>query len=748
MITIPAALAAPLLATLLLRTLNRFGPLAAIGLRIDPTTNREAYVLAAVAALLAVAALAWPAFRSARSFPGPERRNRRRQQPRSSTQRLGVDVALVALAALAFWQLQELGPRVGARVRGQFGVDPLLIIAPALGLLAGAVLALRTVPLLARVSEWAAGRRSIQTALASFQVARRPARYARSSLLLILAIGIGMFAASYTTTWVASQGEQARHAVGADVVVVPGRNATAADDLTLVSAHEGVDGVLASMPVVSTRGQLPGSTRLADFIALDAAKAATVVAIRPDLSPDFTELTSRLVAGRPVLAEVALPGEPVSLNLSVEAIEELPDPDDLHEGFEPTPVFSAQARLVLQDGAGLMHRIDIGRIPVNEGPVTMEAGLVTAGGAGTPSYPLALVAIEIVSQLPFQPSDVDLLMSGLTVSDAEGVTERVSLSETGWAVGASQVIGAQARPEINLASASQPGGIAAEVSTGAGFGVIPVIFTLKPTGAALPDTFPVVVTESFAEANSVGVGDTVSLPALRVPDSEAVIAGTLASFPTVDGAVADAIMVDLPTIQMMSYEPGLGLGDVDAYWVDLDGDVSNVVSQLLGPPIGSASATSAQELTDTLLSDPVALGTIGALTVGFVAAAVFAAVGFAVSATVSARERLVEFALLRALGLSPRQLGSWLAMEQGALVLTSLALGTVVGLALTATILPVIALTGDGTPASPEVIVRYPWGTILGLETVVVAMLAVIVAILALLLRRIGLGSLLRLGED
>jgi ABC-type antimicrobial peptide transport system permease subunit len=158
--------------------------------------------------------------------------------------------------------------------------------------------------------------------------------------------------------------------------------------------------------------------------------------------------------------------------------------------------------------------------------------------------------------------------------------------------------------------------------------------------------------------------------------------------------------------------------------------------------------SSSQELTDSLVSDPVALGTIGALTVGFVAAAMFAAVGFAVSATVSARERLIEFALLRALGLSRRQLGAWLIVEQGVLVVMSLALGTLVGIVLTAVILPLIALTQDGRAAVPDVIVIYPWRAVLGLELAVVSVLGAIVAVLTALLRRIGLGSLLRLGDD
>ena len=154
------------------------------------------------------------------------------------------------------------------------------------------------------------------------------------------------------------------------------------------------------------------------------------------------------------------------------------------------------------------------------------------------------------------------------------------------------------------------------------------------------------------------------------------------------------------------------------------------------------------EVADANKTDPIALGTMGSLTLGFVAAAVFAAVGFGVSATVSARDRVTEFALLRALGLSNRQLGSWLALEQGALVVSSVGLGTLIGLLLSWVALPLVSVTQSGTAPIPAVTLIYPWATMLLLVLAVVASLAVIVSLLVGLLRRMGVGSLLRLGVD
>jgi hypothetical protein len=258
----------------------------------------------------------------------------------------------------------------------------------------------------------------------------------------------------------------------------------------------------------------------------------------------------------------------------------------------------------------------------------------------------------------------------------------------------------------------------------------------------------VVVSESFPTTAFVDVGDDLRLPPLRIDNDKGVIAGTLAGFPSTDADLGEVVVLDLPTYQMMGYEPGSAIENADVYWSAIDGPEGPVLDALLSPPISSFGVESRRALIDRLVSDPVALGTIGALTVGFVAAAVFAAVGFAVSATVSARERLVEFALLRALGLSPRQLGGWLLLEQGVLVLVSLGLGTLLGALLTSTILPLVTLTQDGEAAVPTVIVEYPWGAIAGLETAVVVVLGLIVTSMVVLLRRIGLGSLLRMGED
>jgi ABC-type lipoprotein release transport system permease subunit len=753
-LTIPAALAAPWLASQALELLNDVGPLSSIALAIEPAPTAEAYILAGLAAVGSVIALTWPAYRSARRFP--ESAHKGRQRDRTASQRAGVDIALLALTVLVFWQLQSLGPAISATVRGRFGIDPLVIVAPALGLLAGAVLALRMIPLMARGAEHLASKsRQTITALSSWQVSRRPLRYARSALLLIMAIAIGIFAAAFSTTWLQSQHDQAEFQVGADVNLRPNRRINdSISDLTLATGHETVTGIGVSMPILRKEAQLARSGGIGQFIFLDAVRADGVVRIRPDLAPNFSALMDQLADQRPSIAGIGFDGEPTQMGIVVSASEEW-NFDDRFLGPNHRPGFDLRVSAVLQDGDGLIHKLRLGSIPLNIGAVRLEADLIhrlEEEMTTRPRYPLSLVDIEILSPVPpGPPHEAKVEIKGIYTNDGTNGWNPVSLdlSPDAWHVSRSELAILGTQPSIEF-SDDGTDTLSLDINTGAtGFGVPPpMYFSIRPAGTELGETYPVIVSESFLDFGSVEIGELVTLTNFSTP-LQAQIVGTVSAFPTVDRPGVETVLVDLPTYQMVSHGPGVPIEPASEYWLTTTGDDdAELVSILDGEPFESVNVDSIEDRTNSLTTDPVALSTIGALTLGFVAAAVFATVGFAVSATVSARERIREFALLRALGLSPGQLGSWLSLEQGALVIVSLALGTLVGTLVTYLILPLVSLTQDGSNAIPDITIILPWGAVAKLELAVLAVLAVLVAVTTLLLRRLGLGSLLRLGDE
>ena len=218
----PGRLLAPWLAVAALRAFNVVGPLAVIGLSIAPSVTIDAYVAAAVAAGICLVALTLPGVLAARSHAVPVTSGR--AETTGIGRRFGIDIALVAIAGLGLWQLRLYGAPLTRSIQGTIGLDPLLVAAPAIGLLAGALFALRIIPLVAQLLERVTTRgRGLVPSLGSRQLARRPLRYTRAALLLMLAMAIGVFAVSYTWTWTASQQDQATFQIGTDLRVQPGR---------------------------------------------------------------------------------------------------------------------------------------------------------------------------------------------------------------------------------------------------------------------------------------------------------------------------------------------------------------------------------------------------------------------------------------------------------------------------------------------------------------------------------------------
>ena len=132
-----------------------------------------------------------------------------------------LDVGLALLCAIGYLELSQFGAtqmRLALGDSGNQSSSPLLLLTPALLLLAGGLLLLRFVPLSARLGAWLASRgRGLTMLLAFAQIERTPARYARLTLLLALAVGLGLFALVFDASLTQSIHDSAAYGAGADV---------------------------------------------------------------------------------------------------------------------------------------------------------------------------------------------------------------------------------------------------------------------------------------------------------------------------------------------------------------------------------------------------------------------------------------------------------------------------------------------------------------------------------------------------
>ncbi len=762
LLTVPAALAAPFFAAFVLRAMNIAGPLSEIELAINPVVTRTSFIIAGVAAVGCLIALAVPALRSARQF-GDVRAARSREESRSIVQRAGLDIGLLLVAVVGFWQLQRFGAPITETVQGRLGIDPLLVAAPALGLLAGGVVALRTLPLISRLAESVTSRSTLLVpALSAWQVARRPLRYARAALLLMLATGIGLFSVAYATTWRNSQSDQAAFQTGAQLRVEPDRRiGTAVPYWALQDAYQDVPGFEAAMPVQREFGQLSRSTSIARYVVLDADQAAETVLLRPDLADgSLSELMGRIAEARVEPAAIELPGAPARVALDVAY-----QVDPLAPGTEIPPdvresrlEFNATMRLALIDADGQIFRVELGEVAQTGEVVRVEGALSHQLDDGTrlrPAYPLQVLSVEMRAAGPQDvPRTARLEVAGLLVSpeDSGEAWQPVplDLSLPAWDVSVTDLALARERPAI-MPDEDAANLLAIDIFSGAttSEAAIPLVIGFQPANAPEFETLPVLVSAELMEQSGLVVGDEFPLPSLPGYDGMGTVVGVIEEFPTVEPERGEPVVVDRRSYVAASFDPGQVTLAPDEYWLSIDPDqLDAAMDALAAEPFFSAEILSRDERETTLQSDPVALGTIGSLMIGFVAAAIFAGIGFAVNAAVSARERMVEFALMRAVGLSNRQLLAWLGLENALLVVFGLVGGTILGIVLAWLVLPLIAITQEATVAVPGVVVVYPWQTILWLDLVLVLVLVAAVGLLAVMLRRMGLGALLRLGEE
>ena len=270
---------------------------------------------------------------------------------------------------------------------------------------------------------------------------------------------------------------------------------------------------------------------------------------------------------------------------------------------------------------------------------------------------------------------------------------------------------------------------------------------LPSTIASLAETVPVIANRTFLAATASATGDTITVGVDGVSQPIS-ISGVVDTFPTTDPE-RPLLIVDEPTLGLMRLQANGIARSADEWWMQVaDGRQDALAAALRDSPFDSAHVVSAVDRSRSLSTDPVAIGIIGALALGFVATGLFAIVGLTVSAAVSARERRTEFALLRALGLSGRQLSSWLWLENGSLVLVGLLTGTGLGLLIGWIVLPFVTVTQRATTPVPPVIVQLPWDRILLLDVASALALGVAVVAIGSVLRRLGVGSVLRMGED
>ena len=724
-----------------------FFPLTGGGL-LPIRFSASVFLLAAGAAALCLLALLVPAIQATRRGVVHQRQHVARPPRAPFWQRFYLDLVMLVLGGVLYWELRAHGSLLTLDTFGELDIDPLLLVTPLLLMVAVAIVFLRLFPIVislaARLGKYVT---SASVILGLRYMARNPIHYGRPILLLMMAASVGMFAASFIGTLERSYSEQAAYSVGSDVRLERLYDRYARKD-TLIERYSSIPGV-EDLSIAyrgsGTVGSVFTQTNFTMF-AIDPESFEQVAWYRDDFSEKpLPELMNLLAEDQPIKEGLDLPEGTEIIGLWACPIE-------------PHPDLVIYARV--KDDLGYYIDYELGS-PASEGWQYLEASLMSEETDYPLTPPLSLQCIYArVKQNDFAyqatPPGVyldDLQVRGslssepMVIEDFEGALDWTTAAEESfwWA----------------LASVSAGGDTFTinneEFYNGAASGE----FRWAPSKtfgyrALYPnlDTRPLVLLASRSLLDKTGISvDRAVQIRMSGQYMSVVIKDVVDYFPTLDPEDREFVIANLDRLSglrnlVLSRSVHFYPNEV---WLTVTNDKEQKEAVL---DILDTEGFRAHELYDQAemiarsKADPlVAAGWGGILLIVVLGVTLVSGLGFVVYAYLSARGRQLEFAILRTLGFSLRQIIGLVCLEQLFVIGTGMGIGTFIGLRLSSFMMLFLQLAVKGERVLPPIILTTDWFTIGIAYIALTAAFIVTIALVILFFSRVALHRTLRMGD-
>ena len=754
LVVVPMIVVAPWLSRSVVDLLGRWGPAAGTGLDLRPEIPRGAWVAAAVVGLLTVAVVVTPAVRAAASFASarPQRPTEGGAERAGFLRRTGLDAAIAVVAVFGLWQMIRAGS-----VTATGRADPLLVGAPALGIIAISLLLLRMFSAAATLAERAAsGRRGVVPALAGWELTRRPGRLGRIAVLVVLATAVGAFTAVHLSSLRQSQVEQGDARVSADLVVTPdARSRSQIDQTLLAGGYRTTPGVTGAMPLdrqTVSFGAAPTGIAGVPLISVDAQQVDELLRTPERLVGPAAEGWARLhhpddLGGLPLAPEGA---ESWEVTMTAQPVA----------GANPEPSATAQVIFLVADRDATVHRLLGPELPLDGTPTRAEFDLrPEVDGSSLPfSAPLDLIGLELRGTPMALPPDADpgdlvgdqappTIEIGMTDLSVDG--SPVGIESREWSL-FDHVTSSTSIIEPDASAVSDEDSVTVEFNAGVDFfaNSRPAVVSLAtaPALGEQPPPIPVMLTDSLADTLGLRPGDTTAMTLRgRIHDVE--VADTVAAVPFAIDA-EQAVLADWSTLNTRQFLALGALATPTDWALGIEADAVDAARDtLLNDPFRSVAVSDRVGVSGDIGRDPTTVGLSGSMVLAFVAALTVAAVGMVLTAVMGARHRRGGVAILRALGIHRGELRRLLVLETLPLVAVSAVAGIITGIGLARLSLRSVAVSPDGTPAIPEPLLVVPWPAIAVVAGLVVVIGAVLPLLTARLLGRQRPADEIRFGE-
>ena len=711
--------------------------------------TQEAFLLGLAGGVLAVAVFTVATLAAARHGIVEARQSGARPPTASFLHRYYLDLVLLALIGLLWWQIQSRGAFLVQSVGTQeLKLDYSLLLGPVLGLMAAGLVIMRVFPWFASLLSQAVGPVGPSWLVHSLRhVARDPMVPGVLIVLLTLATALGVMGSAFSTTLERSQEERALYEAGADLRLLHGGGDRVNGPDRLAGVVNGVPGVEAAADVFRTTAHATatGFSTSGALLAVDAESIADVAWFRDDFA-DGRPLEDLVQALRPdAPVDPADAGIPLPPNTTGLALWVRPG-----NGASSMNLWAR-----LRDSTGQHVDTWVGHLDfAGWSRLTWELSPQALGSRSFRARPAnlrlvppySLTSIHVTNQFSsaepgtFFVGRLDALTPAgeVPVVDFEGID--------GW-----NIIEDFGRPglyalETSEAAAGQQFGTSARFSWSTGGVGLKGFRTGGPT-----KPLPALVSPLFLEVADAKVGDQVILGMSTYSLLVEVVA-EIEYFPTLYPGEGSFAVVDLGGFKDAAnrYSPRIG-GGPNELWVDTDG--APVATGALESALRDAGARvrgthNATTLVAQRVDQPLVSAGWGALLVLlFLAIALASASGVMLFSFLDTRDRQTEFALLRTMGSSGGQLKRVVWFNLFLMVVCGVGLGTWIGHLIGTGLLPLMEVAEGGARVTPSMVFTTDWQRLLISYLVLAAVTGVTVLWLAWLSSRIRLQQVLRMGE-
>ena len=756
LLAVPAVIAGPFVALGVVKLLGviffRLSGASGDFAGVPAGVSMNAFLLGMVGGGLAVVVFTVATLAAARRGNIESRQASARPPTTTLLHRYYLDVALLALIGVVWWQLQSRGAflvqSLGSR---ELTVDYSLLLGPALGLAAAGLIVLRLFPLAAAVlARLAEPLGPIWLLHVLRHLARDPMTPAMLIVLLMLATALGVMGSAFSATLERGQQERALYAAGADLRLHHGGWNRAQGPSAILDGLRGVEGVGASADVYRSSAYLTttGFSTSGTLLAVDSDAISDVSWFRDDFAGgrSLSELSQMLKSG-PSGSHSAPEADGIPLPADATALALWARPGGSAQYIGIWARLRDSEGQVVDSLVGEMNSTQWSRLSLDLSSVGVsDDGFRRQPPAPDLKPPFELLSFSVRSRL--QENDGGAVFLGRLETVTPGGESLVHdfRSADGWTV---------------IEDFRKPGLYSLEASRAAAEGEFDVTsrFSWAPGGVGLTgiraggpdDTLPALVSSEFLKVADAQVGDTVIL-GMSTHALLLEVAGEVEFFPTLDPGERPFAVVDLArfvrSTERYSPRPPRGVNEL---WLSGDGayiDAEPVTEALREEGLAIRKVLHAPTLVALRVEQPLVNAGWGALLVlMFLAVALASASGLMLFSHLDAKERQTEFALLRTLGTSRGQMQRIVWAGLFVMVICGVGLGTLLGWLLGASLLPLMEVVEKGARVTPSLVFTTDWRRLLVSYVILAAVTGLCGLWVTWLTGKLQLHQVLRMGE-